>query len=353
VRIFATRRRFCDYNLSVMSESERIIVGSTLLALEGIFFGVLNEMPACTSAEMRIWFTTKLGLLLRYLGKSPSAENRKKHINIALGLIATVVFALVPLGYSMMESHPCGAWFWWTLSLLFAAYSFWSITPISRWARLIVLTTGTVAFLFYGQRSLYSGTELDFFFVNPGVFLVRGTGEQLLLVTGENTHRPLFSAQMILQDMVTSRAVPNESDLAKRVAMIKGSMIEKDYPEIGPTFLGDQIQWRPIDVNNQEYSIQARYRIGDKAFLSTEEIRIVNIGSRFVSAGRSDSNPVWQFSVTVRNQANVVLMHCVDPRFPRDARWIAGPACFPGAKYGPLQRSLCARCFGRGLEFVP
>ncbi|MGH9493615.1 MAG: hypothetical protein ACRD3B_01355, partial [Candidatus Sulfotelmatobacter sp.] len=72
-----------------------------------------------------------------------------------------------------------------------------------------------------------------------------------------------------------------EPDAAKRIAMIGGGTIQKTYPEIGPTFLGDQIRWRPISVNDQEYSIQARYRIGDKAYLSEEEIRIVNVGTRF------------------------------------------------------------------------
>jgi hypothetical protein len=50
-----------------------------------------------------------LGPCRRYLAKIPSPESRQKHTNIALGLIATAVFALGPLGYSMLESHPCGA----------------------------------------------------------------------------------------------------------------------------------------------------------------------------------------------------------------------------------------------------
>jgi len=39
---------------------------------------------------------------------------------------------------------------------------------------------------------------------------------------------------MILQDMVTSRAIPKEPDPNKRLMMIRGGTIQKDYAEIGP-----------------------------------------------------------------------------------------------------------------------
>ncbi len=289
---------------------------------------------------------------MRYLAAVPNPEDTKKHTTVALSLIATVVLALGPLGYTMLDNHPCGAWFWWTLSLLFTAYSFYSIARISRWARISIVLIVTSMFLFYARKSIYSHTELDYFFVHPGAFLARGNGEWMLLVSGENTRISIFNVQMILQDTVTARAIPDEPDQDKRVAMIRGGTIEKDYPEIAPTFLGDQIVWRPIDVNDQEYSIQARYRIGNKAFLSTEEIRIINIGRRFVSAQDMRENPVWQESITVKNQLGEVLMHCVDSRFPRDARWTPGPPCYPGPNFGPLPRSFCARCFGRGFEFI-
>jgi hypothetical protein len=202
--------------------------------------------------------------------------------------------------------------------------------------------------------SIYSETEVNFPFLNPGVFLVQGSGEWLLLVSGEDTRKPLFNVQMIIQDMATSRAIRAEHDQAKINAMIVagGGTIQRSYPEIGQTFLGDRIQWLPIDVNDQEYNVQSRYRIGDKAFLSVEEIRIVNVGTRFISPTRSDAMKVnWQVSVTVRNQSGDVLMHCVDPRFPHDSHWAPGTACNPGLHYGPLPRSVYARCFCRGFEF--
>jgi len=316
-------------------------------------FHSTNKIVSFPMAKVRTWIGSQLRASLRYLAESPSPDSRNRHKNIVLGIVATAVFALVPMWYQLMNSHPCGAWLSFTLALMFGAYSFWSITPVSRWARTVTLVIITSVFLVYGRQSIYSATQLDFFFVNPGVFLVQDRGEWLLMVTGQNTHKSLFNVQMILQDVVTAHAIPNEPDLAKREAMIRGGTIEKTYPEIGPTFLGDNIQWRPIDVNNQEYSVQARYRIGDRAFLSTEEIRIVNVGSRFVTAQQMKEAPTWAFSVTLRNQSGAILMHCVDPTFPHDARWIAGSACFPGAKYEPLPRSLCARCFARGFEFYP
>jgi hypothetical protein len=325
------------------------LLGAVALVAEGILFAILNELPLNTKPEIRKW----LRVFSEYLAATPTQESRESHLRVALGLIAGIVLAFVPWGFGVMDSRPCLAWCFYTLALVCGAYSFWQMTPISRWARSAILIAAVGIFSYYARQSVYAGTELDFFFVNPGVFIVADeTGDWLLLVTGENTHKPLFNIQMILQDMVASRAIPNEPDGAKRVAMIRGSTIEKDYAEIGPTYLGDRIQWRPIDVNNQEYSIQARYRIGDKAFLSTEEIRIVNVGTRFESAALTDTRDVmWQFSVTVRNQSGDILMHCADPKFPHDAKWLAGPSCFPGAKYGPLPRSVCVRCFGHGFEY--
>jgi len=155
-----------------------------------------------------------------------------------------------------------------------------------------------------------------------------------------------------LQDVMTTHAIQKEPDPFKREAMIRGGTILKTYPEIGPLYWGDKIMWRPIDVNNQEYSVQGRYRIGNQAFLDTEEIRIVNIGEQFVSPQTMLQIPIWQFSVTVKNESEQILMHCVDSKFPRDDHWIDGPPCFPGPNYGPQPRSLCARCLRKGFEFV-
>jgi hypothetical protein len=330
------------------------ITAAIVLGTMAVVFHILNYMPlGADKAEMRIWLAAKLDEFLRYSADIPGPKNRKRHTTLAQGLIATAVFALGALGYQLLESHPCIAWLMWTVAFLFGTYSFWEITPIYRWCRIAVLLVMASVFVYFGHQSIYSRTELNFFFVNPGVFVVQGNGEWLLLVTGENTRKSLFNVEMVLEDVVTARAIPGEPDLAKREGMIRGGTIIKTYPEIGPTFLGDRVLWRPIDVNDQEYSVQARYRIGERAFLSIEEIRIVNVGTRFISAAQMTVVPIWQFSVAVKNQSGEILMHCVDPGFPHDARWIAGPACFPGAKYGPLPRPLCTRCFGRGFEFYP
>jgi hypothetical protein len=325
-----------------MSDFQWIIVGAVMLSAEAFLFGILNEMLSPLTAE-------RMQSFLRYLSETPSPKSRKKHKKIAVSVILTIVFALAPLGFTIMESHPCGAWTLWFISFLFGAYSSWSLMPMFRWARMIAIVAALCVFGFYLKRGIYSKTELDFPFVNPGVFIVREGGDWLLLVTGENTRKPVFSVEMRLRDMVTARAIPNEPDPARREAMIAGSMIEKNYPELNPTSSGDRIMWRPMDVNNQEYSAQFWYRMGDQSFMSNEEIRISNVGTRFVRGGPGQL-ATWQFSVTVRNQKGDVLMHCVDPKFPRDARWSPGPACLP-SKYRPLPRSLCARCFGRNFEY--
>ena len=152
--------------------------------------------------------------------------------------------------------------------------------------------------------------------------------------------------------MVTSRALPNESNFARRMAMAQGSIISKHYPEIGPAFPGDHIEWAPIDVNNQEYFVQATYRIGEQTFVDTEEIKIVNVGEKFVAASSTPLPKVrFQESITIKNQAGRVLMRCIDRDFPRSSTDLDGPVCYPGAKFAPFPRSLCARCFQRGFEF--
>jgi len=318
------------------------VVGIVVFSLMGIVFHLLQEdNPMAT-----------LNATLQYLAEYPDPENRKRHVTVWLGLIATAIFGLAPLGWQMMESHSCGAWFSFSLALLCGGCTFWAITPIRRIFRIAILMVIVLLFGFYARRSLYANTELDFFFVHPGVFLIVGSGEWDLLVTGQNTHRSLFNADMILQDMVTSRAIPNEPNLAKRGAMAQGSIIHKHYSEIGPAFPGDHVEWAPIDVNNQEYYIQATYRIGDQSFLDSEEIKIVNVGERFVSASATPNPKIkFQESITIKNQVGQVLMHCIDRDFPRTSTDLDGPVCYPGAKFAPLPRSFCTRCFGRGFEF--
>jgi hypothetical protein len=339
-----------------MPPSGSILFGVLALLAEAILFSILNEVRDAT--HLRLWLIWQWRSITAWLAVVPNPKSRRKHKALAFGLIATAVFALGALGYSMLDAHPCGAWAWWTIALVCAAYSLWQLTPIPRWARIAIIVMAISVFGFYGQRSIYSETELNFFFVNPGIFLIGGTGDWLLSVSGQNTHKSLFHVEMVLQDVVTANAVAREPDMVRRSAMIQGDTVYKTYPEIGPTFLGDQIQWRPIDVNNQEYSVRATYRIGEKSFLSTEEIRIVNVGTRFPPPdGHIDDTAIskinWQMSVTVRNETGEVLMHCVDKNFIRDSRWRDGHPCFPGAHYEALPRSLCQRCFGHGFEFIP
>lgn len=290
----------------------------------------------------------------RFLSGKPRRTARLRNIELVLGLVATAVFSLGPLGLQMMDSRPCLAWLLFTLALGCAIYTFWSAAPLSRLSRLCAVFVIGALFCFYAKWSIYANTELDFLFVHPGVFLVQGTGQWLLIVTGLNTHHSLFNVDMTLQDMVTSHAVANEPDFKKRLAMINGMSAFRHYLEVGPTFPGDKIAWIPIDVNNQEYLVSATYRIGDKAFSETEQIRIVNVGKRFVSASQPQPfDTDWQDSITVKSGAGDVLMHCVDPKFPKDENWIAGPPCYPGAKFAPLPRSLCDRCLGSGFEYSP
>ena len=81
---------------------------------------------------------------------------------------------------------------------------------------------------------------------------------------------------------------------------------------------------------------------------------MVNIGEKFISANQSPSPKMdFQESVTIKNQAGEILMHCVEPKLPHEANWFAGPPCYPGPNYAPFPRSLCTRCFRPGFEFYP
>jgi len=318
-----------------------------------------------TAALLLLWFVCVLIWMLpvwkeiinSHIGANPPAARtwnvrRRRQI----GTILAVVLSLVPLGQNMLDQHPCVAWCCWGVSALAIAYVIWLNGILNPWIRLAALATccaALVGLAWLAWKSIYTHTELSFFFVDPGVFIVERTGEWLLIVSGENTRKPLLGVEMYLADEVTAAAVPNEPDQAKRLAMIRGSRIQKEYSEIDSYFGGDRILWRPIDVNDQHYSVQARYRIGDTPFLNTEDIRIVNVGPRFISSQQQTDTPVWQFAVTVRNQAGVILMRCVDSRLRNSDKTVtpAIPTCFPGANYKPLPRPLCARCFGRGFEF--
>jgi len=158
-----------------MSDWQAEFVGSFVLATMGIISWFLNE-PSTVRKNVRAW-----------MAATPNNKHRKRHIQIALGLIATTVFALGPLGYTMLESHPCGAWGWWTAAFVCAAYSVWSVTPVSRWMRTAILLLAATVFAIYARQSIYARTELDFFFVNPGIFLVEDHGLWLFQVTGEHT----------------------------------------------------------------------------------------------------------------------------------------------------------------------
>jgi hypothetical protein len=317
------------------------LVGSAVLVVMGLVFHCLQEeIPVGT-------------ILYRYLAEKPSLKNRQRHIKVALGLIATVVVGLGPLGYAMLDGHPCWAWSWWVLSFFFSAYSFWSIVPLRRWVRLVTLLGVLAIFGFYGRQSLIAHTELDVPFLNPGVLFTQGTGIWHFMVTSQNTHRSLFNVDLLVEDRATARALNNVSDVNKRAALTQRMVFRAHYLELSPTSWGEGIDWQPLDVNDQEYNARITYRAGDKDCLATEDIRMVNVGERFVSGNQTAPRMDFQLSVTLRNQAGEILMHCVDPRLPHDANWIPGHPCFPGANYAPFPRSLCTRCFGRGFEFYP
>ena len=331
-----------------MPDSHLLFWGVVALLAEAILFGTLNEFPFHYKAKM----AGRRRQLSAYLLEIPSRESREAYRQRVLGLILGFLLAVVPWASGMMDSHPCWAWGFYAMALACAAYSFWQMAPIARWSRILLLLIAASVFIVCARRSIYTHTELDFAFVHPGVFLVQRTGEWLLIVSGQNVHHPIFNIDLDLQDMVTARAIPNEPDLNRRVAMIQGSTIHKHYDEIGPTFPGDKVIWLPIDVNNQEYEMRATFRIGSTTYSDNETIRIVNVGERFVSANQTPNAKVdWQESITIKNQFGEILMHCVDQRFPRDTGWIDGPVCYPGAKFNPLPRSLCTRCFKRGFEW--
>ena len=287
---------------------------------------------------------------VRGTGSFLLSRKTSRHPNIVAWL-PTALLALLPWGTSMLGTHPCFAWTCWIAAWGCAAYAGWRTLRIYNWMKLLAIVLGSAGVGAIGAHSLFSHTELSFPFVNPGVFLVQDHGQWLLLVTGEDTHVPLFNVDMFLEDANMDRAAIKEPDMTKRTMLIRGSMLQKVYPEIGPTFTGDKIMWTPIDVNDQDYVIQFRYRIGDGSFLTNEEIKIVNTGIRFVTPDQMAKPPSFQMSVTATTEMNKqTLMRCADPalRTKGDTRRVK--TCFPGANYRPFARSLCARCFSEGFQ---
>ncbi len=323
------------------------IVGSFILAIIGIVFYLLGEDNLPDMARLAKWL---VGV--------PSQESRRSHFQLVLGLVAGMVLALVPWGFGLMDSRPCLAWFFYALAFCCGAYSFWQMAALWRWVRLTILALGVGVFCFYARKTIYANTELDFFFVNPGVYLPstempNGPPGWLFLVNGEHTGHPIFSADMFMQDaeMVQYARAEEKSNPNEAAKLIEKSVFEKHYPEINSVSEADKLTWRPLNVNKQDYVFSATYRIGERSYQSTEELRIVNVGEEVTYENRMKSRPVWVYDFTIKNQPGTVLVHCVDKKFPHDDRWVDGPPCFPGAKYSPFPRSLCKRCFGRGFEW--
>jgi len=175
------------------------------------------------------WLRLLISKCARYLHETRTFGDRD-----IWSWLPTVILALLPWGTSMLKIHPCFAWTCWTLAACSTVYAIWTTIKFANGIRIVIICSGIGALVPIATRSIHKHTELNFCFVNPGVFLVQGTGDWLLLVTGENTHESLFNIQMILQDMVTSRAIPKEPDPNKRLMMIRGGTIQKDYAEIGP-----------------------------------------------------------------------------------------------------------------------
>jgi len=328
-----------------------IIAYFTLVAIGIVFSISQRERPRMAERNPRA------RPIIDWLRHHPSQQSRESHYQVALGLIAGIVLAFVPWGFGVMDSRPCLAWCFYALALLCGAISFWQITPFSRWIRMMILLFASGVFLYLARASLYSHTELDYFFVDPGAFSPAvgpgGAPGWIMLVNGQNTHKPIFNADMMMQDLeMTSVAkIESSTNPADASGLIKKSWYHKIYPEIDSTSLADEIIWIPFDVNAQEYMFTSTYRIGDQSFQSMEDIRIVNVGERITFANRMTARAVWQESVTVTNQIGTVLMHCIDSGFPRDEHWVDGQPCFPGPNFKPLPRSLCARCFARGFEW--
>jgi hypothetical protein len=318
--------------------------------------GVLNEMSDGEVVKLRlIW---RWHQVVEWLDSVPRKRSSRKRALDALGLVASVIFTVGPLGYSMLDNHPCEAWAWFTVALVSGSYSVWQLTPAARWIRLAILIGTALLFGFYGRRSIYSETQLDFFFVNPGAFSAslgpNGPPGWILIVSGENAHKPLFNSFMRMRDEEMIGVAKAEADKNVAAQLITHSYVERNYPEIDRTSPGDKILWIPENVNTQEYTFYFTYRVGDQSFQGNEDLRIVNTGPQITFANRMTVMPIFQESITVTNQAGEILMHCVDKDFPHDSRWVDGHPCFPskGSQFAPLPRTLCKRCFGRGFVFA-
>jgi hypothetical protein len=324
------------------------VVGLAMAACYFYKFEAMSDCPLPVVARMQRF---NLADFLRTTNATKS-----RHIS---SWLPTILFALLPFGWSMLASHPCFAWAFWALAGVSGLYAMWRTIRITNAIKLLLSLFVVSGVAIGSHYSLVKQTQLDMFFVHPGAWLITGpdgkSSEWMFKATGRYTRITLYHVQMFFQDAVALRAIQAEKDEQKRLAMITSGAGTYSilYHEVDTVFFSDPIIWKPYDINNQEYNIQAYYRAGDKQYFSEENIRIINVGPRITSQDISPKGVDWRDSITVKNQVGDILMHCVDRRFPKDHTWVDGPICYPGADFSPLPRSLCSMCFGRGFEFYP
>ncbi len=142
-------------NVALSATMPSMVVAIFVFVLMGIVFHCLQEdNPGAM-----------LSVISKYLAEYPDPENQQRHLTLWLGLVATAVFTFAPLGWQMMDSHPCGAWLSFSLALLCGGYTFWALTLLRRIFRITILIFIVLVFGFYARQSIYKNTELDFFVI--------------------------------------------------------------------------------------------------------------------------------------------------------------------------------------------
>jgi hypothetical protein len=248
-----------------------------------------------------------------------------------LDLLAAAVLALVPWGQGMIENNPCWSWALWAASLAAGLHFAWTLFGKNRlrtWTCLAI-ASGAV-FCFFGYRSIEWRTRPQIVFFVPGVAL--NDGAQWTLHTFGRITKPIFHVSIHIEDQMTVRALQNEPDLNKRLAVARGMQVDKTIPEADPDpksndVAVDMVVWAPLS-DEQEYSFSATYREGKTTYETQEVLKMHK---------RSYALRVTDY------ESQRVLIECKDAEFPESADFGKHlPPCFP--HYPSVNHFALLRC---------
>jgi hypothetical protein len=224
----------------------------------------------------------------------PVKPLQRSTLEASIGIIATIVLAVVPMPYPAR-----------CVALLVAAaisvHVIW-LSPytidFARWfksllASVPVLIAGAIAFVLMPQRS--------FVFLVPGAWI---NDNSWMFVVQHRGPEPLYNVTMIFQDRDRADRLRQLREVSPEDIVQTSRSIHFD--EIDPglgTGTARRFVWRPLDHDHEHFAIRTGHRNGT----IDEILWIERVGGK------------WQYALKVSDPINdIVLLECMDPDFPHD-----------------------------------